>query len=112
VPICLLRDLAYFVVEHGVAGDPQRTVLLAVPAQDETDDVAGDRMAQRRSVAAWCRCDLDRGVARPFEDGSRACRQAVGVAPQPLGAGDGRQYLLCPGQERPGAGADRRLGAA
>jgi hypothetical protein len=32
-------DLAYAVVEHGVAGDPQRAVILAVPAQSEADDV-------------------------------------------------------------------------
>ena len=51
---------AHAVVEHGVARDPQRAVLLALPAQREADHVADDRVAERRPVAARRRGDLDR----------------------------------------------------
>src|SRR5215207_9003463 len=45
-------DLVDAVVQHGVAGDPQGPVGLAVPAQGEADHVAGDGAAERRAVAA------------------------------------------------------------
>jgi hypothetical protein len=60
-------DLAYAVVEHGVPRDPQNTVLLAVPAKREADDVAGERVAKRWAVAAGRGGDLDRRSAGCFE---------------------------------------------
>ena len=74
-------DLADAVVEHGVAGDPERAVALAVPAQGEADHVADDRVAERRAVATGRRGDLDRRPA-----GASSVVVAQGSSPRALPA--------------------------
>ena len=79
-------DLADAVVEHRVARDPQHTVLLALPPQREADDVADDRMAQRWTVPARRRGDVDGWRVpgalqlrrRPSHAAHARCRRAGG----------------------------------
>ena len=58
------------VVEHGVAGDPELAVALSLPGQREAGDLAHDRPAQRRAVAAG---RAGHGDRRP----SRGCSSVV-----------------------------------
>ena len=96
-----LGDLADAVVEDGVAGDPEHPVLLALPGQREADDLADDRVAERRPVAAGRRRDLDRGPPVGLEPGAFPGGEAAGVAAEPLRPGDGRDDGPGAGQQLP-----------
>jgi hypothetical protein len=96
-----IGDLADAVVEDGVAGDPEGSVLLALPAQGEADDVADDGPAQRRPVAAGGGGDLDRRPAVGRQLGARPGSEPAGVAaepPRPRPGGDRRRRRR---QQRP-----------
>ena len=99
-------DLADAVVEDGVAGDPERAVLLPLPAQREPDHVADQRPAQRRAVAAGGGGDLDRRLALGAQLGLRPGREAAGVAAEPPRAGLGRDHGPGPRQQRPAGGVE------
>jgi len=82
-------DLAEAVVEHGVAGDPQFPVGLALPAEGEADHLADDRAAERWAVAAGGGGDLNGRLGRGLQLGARPWLEAAGVAPEPVGPGGG-----------------------
>ena len=82
-------DLAQPVIEHAVAGDPERAVLLALPAEREPDHLSDDRAAAGRAVPARRRGDLDRdppGCLQRRRGPGRHPQRAGAEAP---GAGDG-----------------------
>ena len=84
-------DLADAVVQHGVAGDPQNPLPLALPAQSKADNVADDRAAERWAVAARGGRDLDGGPSQGLQLGGRPGLEAAGVAAQsagPVGGGE------------------------
>src|SRR6478736_3218618 len=87
-----IGDLPDAVVEDRVAGDPESAVLLALPAQREADDVADQRLAQRRAVAAGRGGDLDPRLALGAQLGGCPGSEAAGVAAEPARARLGRQH--------------------
>ena len=99
-------DLADAVVEDRVAGDPEGTVLLSLPAQRESDDVADQRLAQRRAVAAGRGGDLDPRFALRGQLGRRPGGEAAGVAAEPPRSRLGRQHGPGPREERPAGGVE------
>ncbi len=94
-------DLADAVVEDGVAGDPEHPVLLALPGQREADDLADDRVAQRRPVAAGRRGDLDRRPPRRLQRRRFPGGEPARVAAEPLRPGHRRDDGPGRGQQRP-----------
>jgi hypothetical protein len=71
------RDRADAVVEHRVAGDPQRDAVGAGAAEREADHVADDRPAEPRPVPARRRRDLERAAVRRRDPGRLPRRETA-----------------------------------
>jgi hypothetical protein len=69
-------------------GDPEHAVFLAFPAEREADHVAGERVTQRRPVAARRRGDLDRRFARCLEPRRLPGFESASTTAQPCCARD------------------------
>jgi hypothetical protein len=78
-----IGDLAHTVVEHRVAGDPEHTVLLTVPAEGEAHHVAGEQAAERRAMATRRRSDPDLRPSRRFERRSGPRLESTGASAEP-----------------------------
>ena len=96
-------DLPDTVVEHGIAGDPQDAVLLAVPAQREADHVADDEVGVRRPVPTRRRRDLEVCPPRVRQPRRLPVRQPAGRSAEAPGAGARRHHGTGRRQQRAAA---------
>jgi hypothetical protein len=101
------RDLAHAGVEHRVARDPERAVLLALPLQREADDVPRNRAAQRWAVAARRAEALSQrgeGVSITAAHGAVLIPDEAHEASAALALADARMYHDKNAGRRPAAG--------
>ena len=101
-----LGHLAQAPVEDRVAGDPERAAVLSLPPEREADHVAGERLAERRAVAAGGGGDIDRRPAPRLQPRRLPRRQAAGPAAEPARAGRRRHDRPRRRQQRPPRGVE------